>query len=202
MTQEDEKSTAENKGEESKNWLVGRDEWLTKLAISAQDGDKEAYRELLTEIKNILTGYLLRRLADKSGVDDVIQEILISIHKGLHTFIKGRSFSAWMYAIAKNRLYDFLRVKKRRQREVSEADIGFDDFVFEPESTMSFEDMSQHLEKALKSIPQKYAEAIRLTKIEGLSVKEACIRMQMKESALKVTVHRAYKMLKEKLVAT
>ncbi len=58
-------------------------------------------------------------------------------------------------------------------------------------------DIPSELQKLLPKIEPLYREAFTLTKIDGLSVAEASKKLGIKESALKVRVHRASKLLKK-----
>ena len=79
------------------------------LMRQSLDGDQRAYAELLRETARLLRPFLSRRLSFGSEVDDVLQEILISIHKARHTYDGQRPYKPWVYAIAKFRLQDHLR---------------------------------------------------------------------------------------------
>lgn len=176
---------------------INREANLMELCVLAQTGDGMAYRELLSETVSILQGYLGKRVTNKSVLEDVMQEILISIHKGLHTYIPGRRFSSWLFAIAKNRLYDYYRKSCHLNQEVSFATEHLDEFVFEPELPFLEGEIEETIEKALNALPTNYAQAVRMTKLEGKSIKDASKSIGISESALKVTVHRAYKMLRD-----
>jgi len=72
-------------------------------------GDGRAYAALLRETTRLLRPYLSKRLNQQADVEDVLQEILISIHKARHTYDGERAYAPWMYAIANFRLKDRLR---------------------------------------------------------------------------------------------
>ena len=78
-------------------------EALMKLSL---DGNQQAYAALLQCTARFLKPYLSRRLNAASEVDDVLQEILISIHKARHTYDGNRPYKPWAFAIAKFRLQD------------------------------------------------------------------------------------------------
>ena len=78
-------------------------EALMKLSL---DGDKRAYALLLRETARFLRPFLAKRLNFGSEVDDLLQEILLSIHKARHTYDGERPYKPWAYAIAKFRLQD------------------------------------------------------------------------------------------------
>ncbi len=83
---------------------------LEGLMRKSLEGDKAAYSKLLHETGRLLRPFLSRRLSFESEAEDVLQEILISIHKARHTYDGMRPYKPWMFAIAKFRLKDYLRV--------------------------------------------------------------------------------------------
>lgn len=160
-------------------------------------GDKRAYAELLQETARFLRPFLARRLNFGAEMDDLLQEILLSIHKARHTYDGNRPYKPWAYAIAKFRLQDYWRVHYADQLhhavELSEVENELQEPV--TKSDMSYESISGEVEK----LPPRQAEILRMMHQEGYTAKEVAERIGMKESAVKVAAHRAYKLLRKKL---
>jgi len=161
-------------------------------------GDKQAYAELLRETARMLRPYLSNRLSFDSEVEDVLQEILISIHKARHTYDGERPYKPWVYAIARFRLQDYLRMHYADQlrHAVDIADVENNLHEDVTESDISYESISGEVEKLL---PKKQATILRLMHHDGYTAKETAEKLGMTESAVKVAAHRAYKVLREKL---
>lgn len=170
---------------------------LEELMRQALLGDQNAYHRLLTETSRLLRPFLSKRLSIAHEVDDLLQEILISIHKARHTYDGKRPYKPWVYAIAKFRLIDYLRGhysdQLRHAEDITEIEEYFQDPV--TESSISYESISGEVQK----LPEKQAAILRLMHQDGYTAKEVAAKMGMKESAVKVSAHRAYKVLKEKL---
>lgn len=168
---------------------------LETLMHLAQKGDKRAYSKLLSKCSLILKGYLIKRLSSIDEVDDVVQEVLVSMHKTRHTYEKSRPFKPWLFSIAKFRLYDHLRkIYKKSDNNatyLNEIEINSDLAV-----TVEG-DSYEELYNAIDNLPPKQAKIIKLMKIEGYTAKEIGNKLDMSESAIKVNAHRAYKKLKE-----
>lgn len=160
-------------------------------------GDKRAYAALLQETTRLLRPFLSKRLSFANEVDDLLQEILISIHKARHTYDGQRSYKPWAYAIAKFRLQDHLRMhyadQLRHAVDFDEMEESLPDDVTETE--FNYESISAEVEK----LPEKQATILRLMHQDGYTAKEVAAKMGMNESAVKVAAHRAYKVLREKL---
>ncbi|HYX32871.1 MAG TPA: sigma-70 family RNA polymerase sigma factor [Oligoflexus sp.] len=169
------------------------------LLLAAQQADEAAYRLLLKELSLYLQHFLRHKLGPHPDSDDVIQEILIAVHKARHTFDGTRSFLPWFHAIVRYKTIDFLRHKKRIQVHEIPDEKALEQYS-ETLTGLQSNTLDDELLHALASLPPKQRQAVELMKIEGLSAKEAAIRMGMTEVATKVSAHRAYEALRHKLM--
>lgn len=170
------------------------------LMQAAQQGDAVAYTRLLTAISPPLKRFLKSRLFNDAALDDILQEILIGIHTARHTYRPEQPFAHWMYGIARHKLVDyFRRYGRNNAREVSADELVtfMADTANTPEEALSYKDIRQ----ALRQLPEKQRHVVAMTKIEGYSMAEAATKLGMSETAVKVTAHRAYKKLREWLIA-
>ena len=170
---------------------------LEALMRQSLAGDQRAYAALLQETSRLLRPFLAKRLNFTNEVDDVLQEILISIHKARHTYDGNRPYKPWVYAIAKFRLQDYLRAhysdQLRHADDLSEMEEYLHEDVTKP--AISYESISGEVQK----LPNKQATILRLMHQEGYTAKEVAEQIGMNESAVKVSAHRAYKILRQRL---
>jgi RNA polymerase sigma-70 factor (ECF subfamily) len=156
--------------------------------IASQKGDKQSYSVLLTEVQLWLERYFSRRCPPHQ-IDDLVQEVLMAVHKKRDTFDPTRAFLPWLAAIARYRWIDHLRkVYRNAEDELGDFDAPEDS---DEESVIA----RLSLERMFVQIPGKQAEAIEMVKIEGLSIKEAAEKSGQSESAIKVNIHRGLKKL-------
>jgi len=167
------------------------------LMRQALNGDAQAYATLLNETSRLLRPYLVKSLFSGNEVDDVLQEILISIHKARHTYDGVRPYKPWAYAIAKFRLQDHLRSHYASNLHNADNIDELENILPEDvtENEFSYESISGEVEK----LPEKQATILRMMHQEGYTAKEVAEKVGMNESAVKVAAHRAYKVLREKL---
>ena len=159
-----------------------------ELMILAQQGNQEAYRKLLKDLSLAMRNFIAQKVGSLCSVDDILQEFLISLHNSLATYDPSRPFKSWVYTIARYKIIDHLR-KGQSHSELSE------DFKDDKNEYQAFED-NDLMQKALAKLSPAYREPIMLTKIKGLSVKEAAEELKLSESALKVRCSRGIKDLK------
>lgn len=169
---------------------------LEDLMIAAQSGDKKAYRQVFQEITPLIQAFIAKRINKLEDIDEITQEVLISVHKASQTYDSSRPFKTWLYAIIKFRLSDYLRMVYRTAEKGLDS---FDEQEFEiannDNSEIQFDD-TEMVTQMLDALPDKQQNIIRMTKIDGFSIKETAVKLDMSESAVKVTVHRALEKLK------
>jgi RNA polymerase sigma-70 factor (ECF subfamily) len=170
---------------------------LEALMRKSLHGDQGAYAALLQETARLLRPFLSRRLSMVSDVDDLVQEILISIHKARHTYDGNRPYKPWAYAIAKFRLQDFLRAHYSDQLRHA---VDFDELEeCLPESVTESAICYESIHAEVQKLPEKQASILQLMHRDGYTAREVAEKMGMNESAVKVAAHRAYKILRGKL---
>ena len=161
-----------------------------RLMAATQCGDRDACRELLDDIGPALLGFLRRRVADNSEVEDVYQDTLMAIYQARHTYDAARPLEPWLFAIARNVATDHARKHWKRASWL--------ELVEElPQRAAEQESSPPELEAALARLSPSQREAFEMLKIQGLSLTEAAARAGTTVGALKVRAHRAYKILKE-----
>lgn len=167
--------------------MTADDETLSRLMRLSQGGDRDAYRVLLGCAQDWLKRYFARKLPP-SALDDVVQETLLSLHAKRATYDPARPFLPWLAAIARYRWVDHLRSVYR----ANEVELDTDTAVA-PQSPSIAARIG--LDRLLKLLPEGQSLAIRLVKIEGLSVAEASARCGQSEPLVKVNIHRGLKRL-------
>lgn len=159
---------------------------LQALMVAGMGGHLRAYHALLRLCAERLRSYFRRRLSGREAdVEDLVQETLIAIHRKRATYDPSLPFTAWLHGIARYRLIDFLR---RDRRLVSLSDHE----EFEPVDDGRVDAVLAEIDIAamLATLTPKQSAAIRLTRIEGYSVRETAEMTGQSEPAVKVNVHR------------
>jgi RNA polymerase sigma factor (sigma-70 family) len=169
---------------------------------AAQRGDGTAYRQLLHTITPGIRRVAARqrRFSRPEDIEDVVQDILLSLHAVRATYDPARPFIPWLLAIVRNRLADGARRYWRTAaREVQIENTGV---TFAEPTTNSDEDESDDLvalDHALRALPAGQRQAIELLKLRELSLNEASAISGQSVGALKVATHRAMAALRRAL---
>src|SRR5262249_29510064 len=179
-------------------WADGGHDW-SKLMTRAQDGDRGAYRALLEDLAPYVRSIAGRCFKEPSDVEDAVQDVLMTVHMVRHAYDPGRPFGPWLLAIANRRLIDRLRQQTRQKaREIalsaehetfSDVAANFDQANFDEAA----------LGDAIERLPPEQQQAIRMLKLNEMSLKEAAAASGRSIAALKVATHRAIKSLRRML---
>jgi RNA polymerase sigma-70 factor (ECF subfamily) len=170
-----------------------------------QEGDRVAYDQLLREIQPFIRGIVRRHHGGHADrVEDVLQDVLLTLHRVRHTYDPARSFRHWLTAIARHRSIDALRQRSRRTAiEVAQdsATLAVESFI-DPATDRIAEAYAtaDQLGKAIFYLPALQREAIDLLRLKDLSLAEASKLTGRSIVALKVNVHRALRSLQSQTI--
>ena len=180
-------------------WQTRETEWRALMRL-AQEGDKAAYSQLLQAMLPVLRGVVGRRWRNPQDVEDIVQDILLSVHGVRHTYDPGRAFMPWLMTIATRRIADAARTRSTRFQRETLVDVVPDTFVDSAvKSGQEHSDDQDSIRNAMASLSEAQREAIDLLKLQGLSLQEAAAITGKSVVSLKVSVHRAVKSMRQQL---
>jgi len=134
------------------------------LMAAAQAGDKTAYETLLRDCVPLIRAIARRQGVGPDQVDDVVQEVLLTIHRARQTYDPNRSFTAWLRVIAERRAIDLLRQTGRRGARELHAPIAFENYVDEtadPAGGLQHADDAGRVSQALAQLPPNIRTTLR-----------------------------------------
>ncbi|MFP4003193.1 MAG: sigma-70 family RNA polymerase sigma factor [Alphaproteobacteria bacterium] len=173
-----------------------------RLMRAAQEGDHASYDRLLREILPLIRGMIRKRrtFLPSEDIEDLVQDVLLSLHSVLATYDPERPFIPWLMAITRNRLAD----GGRRHARLNANEVTVErlpETFCDAEANRGAETFAdrESLRRAMTELPPGQRQALDLLKLKELSLKEASAISGMSISALKVAVHRATKTLRNVL---
>lgn len=175
---------------------------LAILMKSAQAGDAAAYTALMEDLAPRLRGIVRRHrgVLAREDVEDLVQDILLSLHSVRATYDPARPFMPWILAITRNRLVD----SARRYARTSAYEVTVEDLAVTFSNVRAnnpSDDVHDPavLKQAIGELPPGQRSAIELLKLRELSLKEAAAETGTSIGALKVATHRAMAALRKRL---
>ena len=175
---------------------------LAELMRSAQDGDRSGYARLLREITPLIRRVVRRqrRFLQEADSEDLVQDILLSLHAVRTTYDPERPFLPWLIAITRNRLAGSARCYSRREaQEVQVDDVAVTFSEADANSVSEVYGDPEALRHAIADLPPGQRQAIEMLKLRELSLKEAAAESGTSLGALKISVHRAMTSLRRAL---
>jgi RNA polymerase sigma-70 factor (ECF subfamily) len=143
-----------------------------------------------------LRPFIARRVPSPADADDVLQEVLVRVHRGLPTLRDEDRLAPWVYRIARNAIVDHVRtrppVNGERPDDTAAPAIDDDDAA---------QDLAGALAFFVAALPSPYREAITLTELEGRTQREAAEMVGISLSGMKSRVQRGRARLRAMLEA-
>lgn len=174
-----------------------RSAWMA----AAQAGDRLAYERLLRDCVPLIKSIARRTGVAGDRVDDVVQDVLLTVHRARQTYDPARSFTAWLRVIAERRAIDLLRHTGRQGAREVYAPLAFEGYAdtsADPGSGLSRADDAGRISAALGSLPARQREAVQHLVLEERSLAEASALTRRTKGSLKVNLHRALKSLRNR----
>ena len=119
----------------------------------AQDGDRDAYRILLTEIEPFIRSIAIRYLSRSADMEDAVQDVLMTVHSIRQTYDPKRPFGPWLVAIAHRRIIDRLRRTMRHGAARSNCRPEHETFAAAPANLFGEKSVELALVGAIDKLP-------------------------------------------------
>ena len=159
-----------------------------ELLVAWRGGDRDAGSELFE--RRFAELYRFFRNKADDGVDDLIQQTLLACLGGLDRFREDASFRTWLFAIARNELYDHWRARRRRDDVVDIGEVSVADLGTTPSQAVVRRREHQLLLAALRSIPLDLQVALELYYWEGLDGPELATALDVPEGTARSRLRR------------
>jgi RNA polymerase sigma-70 factor (ECF subfamily) len=152
---------------------------------AAHRGDARAYEALLGELASVIERFVARRFGQLAFSEDCVQECLLAIHVGRHTYDPRRPFRPWFFDIVRHKTIDLLR-RSYIAASVPDDAIAIAGAAVEP-------DPAEELVagELLQRLGPDHRAALELTKLRGYSTAEAAAKLGISETAMRMRVSRA-----------
>ncbi len=166
--------------------------------LTSKGGKDKGCRLLLKTYGTVIYNQVLRRVKHKQDADDVMQNVLIKVLKGVSSFEGKSSLYSWLYRIAHNETINHYKKQKNYYQknsslELNELSIPSADTA--PDSTFILKVLNESVEK----LPEKQRIVFELRYFNGKSYKEISKLLKTSEGALKASYHHAVKKIEHQL---
>jgi RNA polymerase sigma-70 factor (ECF subfamily) len=147
---------------------------------------EKVWDEFNAELKH----FILKRVPDEPGAEDILQDVFLKIHTHIDTLRESDKLQSWVYQIARNAITDYFRTYKPTP-DIPEMSYmpedPFDDVV---------SDLLPYVRDLVDSLPPDYRQALILTEYEGLTQRQVAEKLGISVSGAKSRVQRAREKVK------
>lgn len=171
---------------------------LDKFIQGINNKDPRAWKELYRFYYGALCNYSSSIINETSVAEDIVQECLIMIWKSDLNFQNIKILSSYLYKSVYNNTLKYIRDKKvedKRKSEWSSTLSETEDDIF---YMAAEEDVIRKLRAAIALLPDQRKTILQLS-LEGYSVQEIALQLEISINTVKTQKKRAYSFLKENL---
>jgi RNA polymerase sigma-70 factor (ECF subfamily) len=143
-----------------------------KLIEKYLKGDEKALEVLISKYLKPIYNFIFCYVQNQQDAEDLTQETFLKMWRNLKKFKKEKNFENWLFTIAKNTCFDFLR-KKRRNLILNAENLEIvADLTPSLLEKMEKESLLEKLKKEIEKLPFKMKEVIDLHYNFGLNFRE------------------------------
>ena len=174
-----------------------------KLILRFQEGDINAYNELVKRYKDRLLNFVLRYFNNVEQAEDVVQDTLIKLYTHASYYKNVAKFSTWIFTIAKNNALTELRKNKRKKTDSLWTEDGQIIDINSKEESLDSKVQNEiaidQLNKFLDEIPENFRMALVLRDFQELSYEEISKILEIPIGTIKSRINRGRIQLAEKM---
>ena len=170
-----------------------------KLAFRLKKGDKEAFQELFNLYVPKIHRFAMVYLRDKSNAEELVQDVFMKIWEKRENLDPAQNIKAYLFKIAVNTVYDFVR---KKNLEKAFADFSKHNFQSGAESLwheVIWNEMLAKLDHLVAQMPEQCRNIFVLSREEGLSNQEIAEKLNLSKRTVENQLYRAIRFLKEHL---
>lgn len=168
----------------------------SELARKIKNGEKTAYQELFDRYAPRIYLFSKSYLKNEADAEELVQDVFLKIWEKRETLDQTKNIKSFIFKIAVNIIYDFIRHKN--------IENAFNDFaqpIFESGSnntwhTVIFDEMQENLQKLVSLLPEQQQKIFQLSKEEGLTNEEIAAKLNLSKRTVENHLYRAVSFLK------
>ena len=166
-----------------------------ELIEGFQNGDNQAFNEIVHRYKDLLYNFIVRMIKDHSHAEDIVQETFMRVFNNRHRYKKIARFTTWIYTIAINLTKTELRKQSIRHFLSLSADDGgktieLADHKVDLEKVAEGKIVNEYVRAAILKLPKNYREVVVLRDIQELSYNEISTILDLPLGTVKSRVNR------------
>ena len=168
-----------------------------QILISISKGDSKCFELLLNKYQNLVYGYAMKMLKNKSKAEDVTQETWLRVVKNASQYKPTGSVKSWIMSITRNLVIDEYRASLKWVELADEQWNAIEDPQEDLEKLFSGQERTDQLKVAFEQLPENQKVILSMVLIEELSQSEVSVKLNISVGAVKAVLFRARENLKK-----
>lgn len=170
-----------------------------------QDGDEDAYRELLERWRRPVLNFVFRLTGDAGAADEIAQQVFVRISQKIGEFepAGAAAFAAWIFQITRNAALDALRHRARHPADALEEQPAAGGLIADsapsPARAAELRDTGAEIAAAVLALPEDQRTALILAEYHDFAVAEIATVMGTNAKSVEARLYRARQTLRQKL---
>ena len=169
------------------------------LARRIKYGAKDAYQLLFEKYAPRIYHFSLSYLKNEADAEELVQDVFLKVWEKREILDTSQNIKAYIFKIAINTIYDFIRHKNIERSFNDFAQINFDKTINNTWDTIIFKEMQITLKELVAQMPEQRRRVFRLSKIKGLTNDEIAHKLNLSKRTVENQLYRAIIFLKEHL---
>lgn len=168
----------------------------SKLTSLIKTGVKEAFQELFERYAPRIFQFSLSYLKNEQDAEELVQDVFLKIWEKRDALDNSKSIKAFIFKVAVNTIYDFIRRKNIESafKEFAGADFELQDSTWHQ---IIFDEMLDNLDVLVKQMPAERQKIFRLSREDGLTNDEIASKLNLSKRTVENQLYRAIAFLKK-----
>ena len=177
-------------------------EFEQALVRRAQEGDRDAFEELVRRTSRLVYARLYLETGDRHRSEDLLQETMLTAFRTIQQLTHPEKFRSWLLRIAQNTAIDAIRHESRKKRtpEPERLRLRQDAITLRPpDEQIEQDELRDKVLAILRSLPEEYRLPLTLRYLGGADYETIEQQMGLTNGALRGLLHRGIQKLRAEL---
>lgn len=179
-----------------------------EIILELQSGSLVAFEKILFAYENRILNYICRFVGKRADAEDLTQETFLRFYKNIQVINPDNNFKGWLYKIATNVVFDWLRKEKRMMKKIVKTSSLDAEYLIDSAGTdnnrvdaiKEIEDADE-VKRAMRQLLPMYQSILILFYWDGWSQPEIARLWNLPLGTVKTKMRQAKKELKNILLA-
>lgn len=169
------------------------------LVCQIKQGDTNAFRQIFDQYRNVVFGYSYKLVKSQALAEEAVQEVFLKVWQHRHALNPSLSFSAFLYKITRNHVYNLLRKAVYDEQLKQQIFYHAQKSHHATENAVIYTELQSFAEKAIAHLPAQRQTIFRMSRFNGLSHDEIAQQLGISKNTVKDQIVKAVKFIKKYL---